>query len=161
MDALPRSFDEFYRDEVDRLRRALAVHLGDADLAADSVDEAMARALERWTLVAAYDNPAGWVYRVARNHATSRLRRTARRVLRAEVPDRAEWLREQDLELADALASLSEAHRSVVVLRFQLDWQVDQIASALDVPPGTIKSRLSRAVGELRTLLAAQGRTGP
>lgn len=151
-------FDRFYADHVDRLRRAIAVTLGDGDLAAEATDEAMARALERWGQVGRYANPAGWVYRVAVNYATSRRRRIKRRVLRAETPDRAEWMVDRDLELAQALGRLSDDHRAVVVLRFQLDWTIDQIAAALDVPAGTIKSRLSRALGELRRGLEQVGR---
>lgn len=154
------SFDAFYIDNVEPLRRAVSVTLGDHDLGTEATDEAMVRALERWHQVSTYDNPAGWVYRVAVNYATSRLRRIKRRVLRAEVPDQATWMDPRDLELARALEALSEDHRRVVVLRFQLDWTIDQVAAALEVPSGTVKSRLSRAIDHLRTELGASG-AGP
>lgn len=148
-----RTFDAFYEDHVEELRRAVSVALGDPDLGTEATDEAMVRALERWSQVGGYDNPAGWVYRVAVNYATSRLRRVARRVLRAEVPELATWTEPRDLELAEALGRLSDDHRTVVVARFQLDWTIDQIAEALEIAPGTVKSRLSRALDRLRTEL--------
>jgi len=151
------TFDSFYEQHVETLRRAVSVTLGDHDLGTEATDEAMVRALERWHQVSGYDNPAGWVYRVAVNYATSRLRRIKRRVLRPEVPDQATWLHPRDLELAEALGELSEDHRVVVVLRFQLDWTIDQIAEALEVPSGTIKSRLSRAIAQLRAALDDAG----
>jgi len=153
------AFEDFYAASVDRLTRAVAVTLGDHDLATEAVAEAMARALERWNQVSGYDNPSGWVYRVAVNYATSRLRRVKRRVLRAEPPEQAEWMRARDHELATALGRLGHDHRTVVVLRFQLDWTIDQIAEALRVPSGTVKSRLSRALRELRRQMESMGRT--
>jgi RNA polymerase sigma-70 factor (ECF subfamily) len=54
-----------------------------------------------------------------------------------------------DVDLERALAALSHDLRSVVVGRFLLDWSVDQTADALGVPPGTVKSRLSRALRQL------------
>jgi len=55
--------------------RALAVALGDPDLAREATDEAMLRAYARWSRVGAYDNPGGWVFRVGLNWATSWWRR--------------------------------------------------------------------------------------
>ena len=53
-------------------------------------------------------------------------------------------------ELAAALAALSEEQREVVLMRFLDDMTLDEIAVALDVPTGTIKSRLHRALETLR-----------
>jgi len=54
-------------------------------------------------------------------------------------------------ELAAALAALSDEHREVVLMRFVDDMSLDEIAAALAVPPGTVKSRLHRALETLRT----------
>src|SRR5690606_3996846 len=75
-----RNFEHFYAAEVDDLYRTLALVLRDADLAHEAVDEAMARAFQRWNKVRSYENPTGWVYRVAMNWALSRLRRRKREV---------------------------------------------------------------------------------
>jgi RNA polymerase sigma-70 factor (ECF subfamily) len=53
-------------------------------------------------------------------------------------------------ELAAALAALSEEQREVVLLRFLDEMTLDEIAEALNVPTGTIKSRLHRALEILR-----------
>jgi RNA polymerase sigma-70 factor, ECF subfamily len=55
-----------------------------------------------------------------------------------------------DEGLALALARLSTAHRQVVLMRFVDDLQLDEIAGLLDVPLGTVKSRLHHALGMLR-----------
>ena len=146
------SFDAFYRRERGSLFRALALTLGDADLAADAVDEAMARAYQRWGTVSGYDNAAGWVYRVALNWAVSSLRRRRRPV--PSDPDAGVGEPQlPDPVLAEAVRSLPVAQRSVVVLRFHLDWSLEQIGGALGVPVGTVKSRLHRALGSLRETL--------
>lgn len=151
----PVEFERFYQGERSGLYRALALTLGDAELAAEAVDEAFVRAYQRWGRVGRYDNPAGWVYRVARNWATSRLRKLARVQVVEAVPDAApvDPPGEPDEELAAALAALSEPQRAVVVLRFHLDWSTEQAAHALGVAPGTVKSRLHRVLGTLRDAL--------
>lgn len=73
-----RSFEAFYRAEVDRLYEAMAVTLGDHHVGREAVDEAMARACARWRTVGGYDRPGGWVYRVALNWARSRWRKVRR-----------------------------------------------------------------------------------
>lgn len=146
------SFAAFYPGVHDRVFRALALTLHDPDLAADAVHEALARAYARWPQVAAYDNPTGWVYRVALNWARSRFRRTAREILSAgpSPAGGAEMPEPADPELEAALQRLPVDQRAVVVLRLWLDWSVADVATALDIPPGTVKSRLSRALDRLR-----------
>ena len=59
----------------------------------------------------------------------------------------------RDARLIEALRQLSFDHRCVVVGRYYLDWSEAQLAEALDVAPGTVKSRLSRALAQLASLL--------
>lgn len=56
-DPVARSFDEFNLANHDRLSRAIALATADADVAGDAVDEAMARAAERWDSISRYDAP--------------------------------------------------------------------------------------------------------
>ena len=54
-----------------------------------------------------------------------------------------------DVDLERALEGLSPAHRTVVGARFFRDWSVEETADALGIRPGTVKSRLSRALDQL------------
>lgn len=145
------SFDTFYRTERDRLVRAMALTLGDVSFAADAVDEAMARAFGKWRTVGDYGNPQGWVYRVGLNWARSRLRRTRREAI-GLVPSVPVWDPEvPDPGLWERVEALPSHQRSVVVLRYYLDWSISQIADAMGIRTGTVKSRLHRALAELRT----------
>jgi RNA polymerase sigma-70 factor (ECF subfamily) len=147
-------FETFYRGGRDRVARALALTLGDAHLAADAVDEAMARAYQRWDRVGHLDNPGGWVYRVALNWSLSVLQRR-RRPVRA-VHDRDP----QDIELPTeptiraALDELDVRQRAVVVCRFYLGLSELETADALGIRPGTAKSRLHRGLRHLQARLA-------
>jgi RNA polymerase sigma factor (sigma-70 family) len=145
------AFEAFWAAHRGPLYRSLALTLGDRDLAGEAVDEAMARAFERWAAVSAYANPAGWVYRVGLNWATSVLRRRRRRPVWHGHEGGLEPLVE-DPVIAAAVAALPVTQRAVVMLRFSLDWTVDEIAEALGVPSGTVKSRLHRALAALRPI---------
>ena len=146
-----RDFEAFYRDGYADIARALTVTLGNLDLAQEATDEAMVRAYARWDKIGAYDNPGGWVYRVGLNWARSTRRRLSRvvpfherRVLDAPVTDPAN---------AAALQDLDVTLRAVVVCRLLLDWSVDETATALRIKPGTVKSRLHRALIQLERTL--------
>ncbi len=148
-------FDDFYRAHRDDMARALGLALRDAALGAEAADEAFARACQRWGTVGAYANPQGWVYRVGLNWARSWLRRVRRERERRPLlaQDHAVEDRPRDLDLEHALASLNDAHRAVIVARFYLDWSVAETATALGVASGTVKSRLSRGLEQLRAVL--------
>lgn len=144
-------FEAFWSRERDRLYRAVALTVGDAGLAAEAVDEAMARAFERWERVGGYQQPAGWVYRVAVNWARSWRRKLARRPTRPrETLDGAQWDPVGEVELAQELAGLDRKHRQVVVARYYLQLTPTEIAELLALPVGTVKSRLHRALDTLR-----------
>lgn len=151
--AVAVDFRDFFAEHHRPLASALAMTLRDDLLAADATSEAMTRAYERWDEVGTYANPAGWTYRVGLNWALSRRRKLVREVFRRDTVDRVVEPVEVDPELDAALAALSVEHRTVVVLRHLLDWSEFQTAAALDIAPGTVKSRLSRALDRLHTLL--------
>lgn len=154
VDGVTPTFDEFWAAQRDRIARALAVSIGDADLAADAVDEAMARAYQRWSTVGALDHPAGWVYRVALNWTRSfhrRRRRTPPAWLAGDGVGHDEDT--MDPAVLRAVHDLPDAQRDVVVCRLLLGWSEARTAEALDTRPGTVKSRLSRAVDTLATRL--------
>ncbi len=148
----PRDFEDFYRSRHEQVFRGLTLTLRDRDLAADATDEAMARAYQHWRSVSRYNNPEGWAYRVGLNWARSRLRRTKREVRGFRLDDKpATELVPADPMISAALEALPLAQRAVVVLRFYFDWPTDQVAKALGVPQGTVKSRLSRALTRLES----------
>ncbi len=134
--------------------RTAYLMLGDRGLAEDCVQEALVRA---WRARSTLRDPAAersWLLTIVANTGRSQLRR------RVPVPsDRAPQERaaadpfaELDLavELRQALDLLPPEQREVVVMRLYLDLSVEETARSLRVAEGTVKSRLSRALGTIR-----------
>lgn len=129
--------------------------IGDPQVAAEAVDEAMARALQRWPQVSAMTDPSAWVYRVGLNWSRSvgrRLRRNPPSWLASPAASVDEGAPDPSIDAA--LAALPVAQRAVVVCRLLLGLSEAQTAAALGIRPGTVKSRLSRATDQLATTLA-------
>ncbi len=133
------------------MARALSLSLRNPDLAAEAADEAFVRACQRWTEVSTYANPQGWVYRVGMNWARSWLRRARREREKRPLLAKSEFAEDEivDVDLERALDNLTPTHRKVVVARFFMEWSVEETAEALGIRPGTVKSRLSRALSQL------------
>ena len=147
---------------------------GDRQAAEDIVQETLLRA---WTHPEALDPNRGsvraWLFAVARNLIIDSMRaRQARpREVGEErlgedwagsVPDPREDAYEQTLEalqMAEALGSLSEEHRSVLLETYYRGASVAEAAKALGVPPGTVKSRTYYALRALRSAFAERGLT--
>jgi RNA polymerase sigma-70 factor (ECF subfamily) len=150
----PPPFAEFYERNRDSVGRALAITLGDVHVAAEAVDEAMARAYQRWDQISHFDNPAGWVYRVGLNWATSFLRRRRRAPHRLIERGPTDIGPVSEPDVAAALAELPARQRAVIVCRFYFGLTEAETATALATRPGTVKSRLHRALRHLETRLS-------
>ena len=101
-----------------------------------------------------------WLYRLTTNAGIDWLRREKRHrstddVTELELPDDAPS--ETQSTVRRALSHLSEEHRQVLLLRYMQELDYGEIAAALDVSEGTVKSRINRAKGRLRELLAPGG----
>jgi RNA polymerase sigma-70 factor, ECF subfamily len=110
-----------------------------------------------------------WLLRIVANEARNRRRSAARRErlsLRAAAearpgdvvpsPEAALLSRESQEQLLGAVERLSEDHRDAITCRYFLDLSEDETAAALGVRRGTVKSRLSRALDQLREELEGE-----
>jgi RNA polymerase sigma-70 factor, ECF subfamily len=155
MSAPAPGFDDLFAREYARLVRALAIGCGDAEMAADAVQDAFVQAHRHWRRVAAYDDPAAWVRRVAINRLANQ--RRGRRRLDAALPrlwqpDEVEAPRAAS-EVARVVAELPPRQRLAVCLHYVADLSVADVAAALGVTEGTVKSQLHDARAALRTRL--------
>lgn len=149
------AFVHFCELNYPSIMRSLVLALNSVDLGKDAADEAFARAWQRWGSVSQMSSPGGWTYRVGLNWGLSLLRRRRREVKVAfsDLDDRVVLDHPIDPALVRAVAGLSVDHRAVVVAKFYLDWTEADIAAALKIAPGTVKSRLSRALEKLESAL--------
>src|SRR5262245_185842 len=147
-----QDFDRFYTSSAARLVRHGYALTGDMAEAQDIAQEAFARAWPRWSGVRDCDSPEAWVRRVATNLAASRWRRI--RVARAAAGKPAEphapEVSTDTVALVSGLRTLPERQRTVLVLHYMCDLTVDQIATELGCPSGSVKSWLSRRSEERR-----------
>ena len=139
------AFDEFFRATRPNLIGQAFLLVGDEALAQDLVQEAMSRAWLNWRRVGRLDNPGAWTRRVMCNLAMSefrreRLRRKHSTVDGARVPPP----EVEALDLAAALQTLPPRRRRALVLHDVAGVPIDEIASGLKVPAGTVRSWLSR-----------------
>jgi RNA polymerase sigma-70 factor (ECF subfamily) len=144
-------FDLSYR----RLVVQLYAVVGDAGEAEDLVQDAFVRASASGSRFMRVENPEAWLRRTAINLHRNRwrkLRNFARIRPQLETPHDLPGL-DEHLVVVDALRRLPEAQREVLALHYLADLPVLEIASALGVPEGTVKSRLMRGREALAALL--------
>lgn len=151
-DAARPSFDEVFAAEHQPMLRLAHLLVDSRELAEDAVQDAFARLLDRFDTVA---NPGAFLRTCVVNRCRDlgRRRTVERRVLRVLRPRAAEAAAGAD-HLTDVLAGLSRPRREVVVLRYWGGHTLAEIAELLDVPEGTVRSRLHRAHAELKEVLS-------
>lgn len=156
------SVEELFRREYPGMVGMASLLLGGRAAAEDAVQEAFVRMLVRWPNVA--DERAGAYLRATvLNVARGRLRRDRvagreHRLLRLVPRDTedAAVAGDEHRRMMGALAKLPRRQRECAVLRYYLDYSEAEIAAALGVATGSVKSHLSRARSALGTVLEAQ-----
>ena len=161
------AFGRLIHGRLSRLHASAVLIVRNPELGQDAVQEALIHA---WRDIPGLRDPArldAWLhrllvrecYRVARHHR----RRSVVEV--AVIFDDEAVAPTGELEgvvdrhdLERALARLSPEHRAVLVLAYYADLPLADVAAALDIPVGTAKSRLSRAVDAFRAVAAADTR---
>lgn len=152
-------FDDWYEELRPSMAVALAAWCGDASVAADALDEAFVRAVERWEGVRAMPSPAGWVWHTATNVIRRRQRRHGleRALLRrraAGEPETVAGPDGTDLDLCRALALLTDRQRTAIVLHHVADLAYEDVAEAMGIAVGTVGATLHQARQALARHLA-------
>jgi RNA polymerase sigma-70 factor (ECF subfamily) len=142
--------EALFRDHWPRAYRAAYLVVHDAAAAEDIAQEAFlaaVRNLDRFDR----SRPFGpWLHRIAVNRAIDW---TRARKLRAEVEEGEVEVVDRegsDERVLPALAQLDPEHRAVIVLRYLLEYTPGEIAELLDLPRGTVNSRLRRGLDKLK-----------
>jgi len=145
--AVQRDFDQCYAAQFRPIAGQLAVYLGSVEDAQEVTQEAFTRAWVRWARISRYDDPAGWVRRVAWNLATGRIRRmrTALRHRRAQRPESVAGPDPDGVDLRTALARLPDNQRRAVVLHYLAGLPVAEIAELCRAREGAVRTWLYRA----------------
>jgi RNA polymerase sigma-70 factor (sigma-E family) len=149
---------ELYRGHALGLMRLALVMVGDRGTAEDVVQDAFAGLYRRWPRLRDRDRALTYVRSAVLNGSRTALRRR-RRPLRAvhAAPvwsaEAAAMVGEDRREVMDALHRLPRRQREALVLRFFAELSVEEIAAAMRVSTGTVKSTTSRALAALGRIL--------
>ena len=136
-----------------RLVRSLTVICGNSEEAADAVQEAFVKAHLKWRKISTYDDPVGWIRRVAINKVRDGHRSRVRRdravermghqtVLTSEMP--------ATDEVAELLSTLPKQQRVAAAMFYVEQLSVLEIAEALEISEGAVKFHLHQARQKLR-----------
>lgn len=153
-------FDAFYLGSRRRLVHRLYAMTGDLGAAQDVVQEAYARAWQRWDRIGRYDDPEAWVRTVAWRLAAGRWRKARNAVsaqLRLGPPAPSLEPSPDTVVLVAALRRLPDAQRRAIVLHHLCDLPVEEVARETGAPVGTVKARLARGRAALGELLVDAG----
>jgi RNA polymerase sigma-70 factor (ECF subfamily) len=155
--------------EIPRLRRYARALTRDVVTADDLVQDCLTRALGKLHLWQDGTDLRAWLFTILHNQYVNHIRRSVREgaavglnenePLLSRAPQQGKRLELRDLERA--IAKLPEEQRIVILLVGLEGMRYEEVAAVLDVPVGTIRSRLSRGRENLRKLTEAlpDGRT--
>ncbi|MCE9620779.1 MAG: RNA polymerase sigma factor [Actinomycetia bacterium] len=157
------SLDSLFRANYARLVRALAVVCGQQEAAADAVQEAFVKAHLHWRRIENYDDPVGWIRRVAINQLRDEHRRVGRkqraveRLQNEERPATVDWSDGSDV--AALLAALPRQQRLTLALFYVEGLSVAEVAQTLRISEGAVKFHLHQGRDRLRLSHATEQAT--
>jgi RNA polymerase sigma-70 factor (ECF subfamily) len=146
-------FESTFRAEYGRLVRALTVVAGNRETAADAVQEAFVKAHVRWRRVSRYDDPVGWIRRVAINNLRDEHRRFGRKrkALDRLANEPSDLPTEPVIdEITSLLEGLPRQQRLCLALYYLEGLTVAETAAALDISDGAVKFHLHQGRKRLR-----------
>ena len=163
--AVVDSLETLFRLHYARLVRALAVVSGSQESAADAVQEAFVKAHLHWRKIERYDDPVGWIRRVAINklrddHRRSGRKQRAMEQLQANVRTEAvDWSNGTDV--AALLAQLPRQQRLSMALFYVENLTVAEVAHTLEISEGAVKFHLHQGRDRLRGVFDAHQEAQP
>jgi RNA polymerase sigma-70 factor (ECF subfamily) len=148
-----------YARHWQRAQRAAYLVVHDAAAAEDIAQEAFLAAVDNLDRFDRRRPFAPWLHRIVVNRAIDWGRREALRTSAGEPEERAAPSHADKAagELMPALAQLPPEQRAVVVLRYLLEYTPGEIGRMLELPRGTVNSRLRRGLDRLRELIEVEG----
>jgi RNA polymerase sigma-70 factor (ECF subfamily) len=149
-----------YEEHWERAHRAAYLVVHDAAAAEDIAQEAFLAALDSLDRFDRRRPFAPWLHRIVVNRAIDWGRRETLRSSAGDPEDQAASSHIDEPaagELMPALAQLPAEQRAVVVLRYLLEYTPGEIGRMLELPRGTVNSRLRRGLDRLRDLIEVEG----
>jgi RNA polymerase sigma-70 factor (ECF subfamily) len=128
--------------------------LGNETLALDAVSEAVFRAFKGMKRLREPKYVETWFIRIVLNAAKDIQRRQKHEVVMDTAPESAHYDNHSDMEFFMLIESLQKELREIISLKYYSGYTLAEISAILDIPEGTVKSRLNRALKILRLELS-------
>jgi len=149
-------------EQIPRLRRYARALVGDRNRADDLVQDTLERAWSKQQQWRPDSDIRAWMFTIMHNHFVNQLRQNANAGVHVPLDDEAQEIpvratQDDELEVHDlmsAIGRLPEEFREVVLLVGLEQMRYEEVAQVLDVPLGTVMSRLSRGREKLRAIMA-------
>lgn len=155
------AFGRMLQDHLPRLRRYAVALVGNVAVADDLIQDTLERALARQSTLASPSLVYPWLRSILHNLHIDEIRRRRNRGIAVDIDDLSDTLalsapsadRSSTRDLVRAMAALSSEHRQILLLIGLEGLSYKEIATALDIPIGTVMSRVARAREQLRLKL--------
>src|SRR5690348_12171498 len=160
-------FNRLLKEQIPRLRRYARALTRNIERADDLVQDTLVRALAKQHLWQAGTNLQAWLFTLMHNQNINDVRRSLREGQNFDAQEMSNMLvattdptvSRQLYELNRALSQLAQEQRQVVLLVGLEEFSYEETAAILNVPVGTVRSRLSRGRDQLRQLMNMPART--
>jgi len=124
--------------------------LGDESLALDAVSEAVFRAFKGIKRLRQPQYAETWFIRILINAANDLRRKQKREIVMETVPESAHYDNHGEFNFTQMITSLQPELREIISLKYYSGYTLNEISAILEIPEGTVKSRLNRALNQLR-----------
>jgi RNA polymerase sigma-70 factor (ECF subfamily) len=140
-----------------RLYRIAYAYLHNEGDALEAIQESTYRAYRNLKKLKEPSYFGTWLIRILLNYCADERKHKNRFSPVSAVQETGRWDRPEDPDLAAAVSALEPEYKQIIILSYFEGFSLTEVADILDIPAGTVKSRLHRALGKLRDQLEPKG----
>ncbi|MCC5801251.1 sigma-70 family RNA polymerase sigma factor [Rossellomorea vietnamensis] len=152
-----KAFAQLIEEEKVKIYRTAFLYTKNKDDSLDIVQDSIYKALVSIKNLKEPNYFSSWLMRIVINSSLDFIKKKKKVIpLDLEIVDDIrlrEFKSDYKLDLFDAIDGLKDRYRTIIILKYYQDKTLKQIAEILDLPEGTVKSNLHRALQELRSLI--------
>ncbi|MGM0855441.1 MAG: sigma-70 family RNA polymerase sigma factor [Bacillota bacterium] len=151
-----KAFEELLRIEREKLYRMAYLYVKNEDDALDIVQETACRAFTSIKRLKRPEYFSTWLTRILINSALDFIKKKKNVIPFDDIsifPEEEDTSLEDNMDLVEAINRLDDHYKTVVILRYQQDLPLKEISSILKCPEGTVKTRIRRALNQLKNEL--------
>ena len=146
-------FENRIAEVYDYLYKFAYIRLGNREIALDVVQDTMLLAYKNYNTLKNKDYFKTWITRILINTINKTIRRERKYNSTKEIKTDTTIFDQRELYFLDLINQLNHKERDILYLKYMLSYTDKEIAETLKIPVGTVKSKHSRSLKKLKTLL--------